>query len=148
MYDFLPTVAVMVHFSLSPLFSPPLIPFTSPSDVTLIASGFEEVHIGFTFGFVNFNCTVCHSHIIGSASFSPYANISLHTILTPPHMITLHVYFFPQTLAYILHVFSVVPPSIPVTMPLDDTVATFLFEDDHFTFYFVPVTLSLNVSPS
>ena len=48
--------------------------------------------------------------------------------------VTVQRYFFFFTLA----VMTATPADLPFTTPLDDTAATFLLLDDHFTLAFVP----------
>lgn len=57
--------------------------------------------------------------------------------------VVLQVYFFFPTLAVIL----TVPVFTPFTMPFAETVATFLFDVDHFTFPLTPVSFNVFVLP-
>ena len=53
-------------------------------------------------------------------------------------ILTLHFNFIPLTFAYTLHL----PTFFPFTLPFPDTVAIFLFELNHFIFFFVPLTFN------
>ena len=58
-------------------------------------------------------------------------------------IVTLHLSCFPATLA----VMVAFPGFIPLTLPLEDTLAILLSEELHFTLSEVPVTFSVWVSP-
>jgi len=58
--------------------------------------------------------------------------------------VILHFSFLFPTFAVIV----ALPAFLPLTFPLLLTVATFLLEDDHLTFFLLPFTLSLTVFPT
>ena len=68
--------------------------------------------------------------------FMTTANLLSLIFVTRCITVTLHLYFFPFTFAVIV----AVPFFLPVTTPLELTVATFLLLLFHLTFAFVPVT--------
>ena len=79
-----------------------------------------------------------------SVVVSPTLRLVLVLLIVGFFTVTLHLKFLLFTLAVIV----AVPEDFAETVPLDETVATFLLEVDQVTFLLVPLTFSVLVFPT